>query len=154
MSKERFLTKAGLKKLKEELRSLKEVGRSEVAAKIKEARDMGDVLENSIYDSALEEQGHIEGRIKEIEDTLSTAVIIDESKTPKDVVGVGSVVVVEFEDKKDTFTIVGSAEADPVKKLISNESPVGKALLGSKIGDIVEVVTPIFTAKYKIVGIK
>lgn len=154
MAEKFYLTQSGHKKLKEELHNLREVARAEIATKIKEARDLGDVLENTVYDSALDEQAYIEGRISEIESILAHSNIIEDKDILVDVVGIGNVVVVETDGNVDEFTIVGSAEADPVKRLISNESPVGKALLGSKKNDLVEVKTPIFTVIYKIVDIK
>jgi len=154
MADKNFLTESGHKRLKEELNKLKKIDRVKIAEKIKEARDMGDVQENTYYDSTLEEQGYIEGRIEEIEIILSNSAIVDKSKADKSSVSIGNTVVVELEKKKDQFTIVGSVEADPIKKMISNESPVGKALLGAKVGDHVEVKTPIFTATYKILEIK
>lgn len=154
MSEKKYITTEGYKKLKQELNQLREVSRAKIAAKIKEARDMGDVLENLVYDAALDEQGYIEGRISEIEETLLSSEIITKKDISKEIVEIGATVIVQIETNIDTFTIVGSAEADPIKRLISNESPVGKALLGAKINDIVEVKTPIFTAVYKIVEIK
>lgn len=152
MAAQNYLTQVGYKNLKEELEHLRNFARVEVAAKIKEARDMGDIEENLVYDSAVEEQGYVEGRIAEIEDILSKSVVVEEVKS--DVVVLGSLVVVEHSGGKDTFRIVGSAEADPVKRLISNESPVGKALLGAKKGDIVLVTTPVIVVEYKVVDIK
>ncbi len=156
MGEKVYLTKEGYTKLKEELKYLSGVKRASVAEKIKEARSYGDILQNPVYDAVVEEQGYIEGRITEIEEILGNAEIIEKKKKDKSrqTVIVGSTVVVEANGTKDIFTIVGIAEADPMSKLISNESPVGKALLGAKIGDKVEVSTPIFTTVYKIVGIK
>ena len=153
MAEKSYLTQAGYKNLKTELTHLKKSARTAVAEKIREARDMGDVLENSVYDSALEEQGYIEGRIGELEEILTNSEIVKKIKGTG-IVEIGSPVVVEIRRQKETFTIVGSAEADPIKSIISNESPVGKALLGLKVGDTVEVKTPVFTAKYKVVQIK
>lgn len=154
MAEKIYLTQSGQKKLKEELHHLREVARAEVANKIKEARDLGDVLENTVYDSALDEQAYIEGRISEIESTLANSEIISDKDISIDIVGIGSVVVVEADGKVDEFTIVGSAEADPMKRLISNESPVGQALVGAKKNELIEVKTPIFTVIYKVVDIK
>src|SRR3989344_1215970 len=149
MAVQNYLTQVGYKNLKEELDHLRNFARMEIAAKIKEARDMGDIEENLMYDSALEEQGYVEGRIAEIEDVLLSAVVVEEVKS--DAVALGSLVVVEFSGRKDTFRIVGSAEADPIKRLISNESPVGKALLGARKGDTIVVKTPVIVVEYKIV---
>lgn len=154
MAEKFYLTQSGQKKLKEELHKLREVSRAQVATKIKDARDLGDVLENTVYDSALDEQAYIEGRISEIESTLANSDVISDKDISIDVVGIGSVVVVESDGHVDEFTIVGSAEADPMKRLISNESPVGKSLVGAKKNQIVEVKTPIFTVVYKIIDIK
>jgi transcription elongation factor GreA len=152
MAVQNYLTQVGHKKLKEELDHLRNFARVEVAAKIKEARDMGNIEENLVYDAALEEQGYVEGRIAEIEDLLANSIVVEDVKS--DTVVLGSVVIVEFSGRKDTFRIVGSAESDPIKRLISNESPVGKALLGAKIGDVVVVKTPVIVVEYKIVEIK
>ncbi len=148
-----YLTRAGYKKLKDELDQLREVSRAEIAAKIKEARDMGNIEENLVYDAALEQQGFIEGRIAEIEDILANSVVVEESQT-HDIVELGSVVVIETSGQQHTFQIVSSAEADPAKRLISYESPVGKALMGAKKGDIVIVKTPIIISEYRILEIK
>ncbi len=150
-----LLTKEGYKKLKDELNYLRDIKRVDVATKIKEAREMGDVLENTVYDAAVEEQNYIENRIQELEDVVTNSKVIDSSNVKnKDSVQIGHTVVVECNGKKDQYTIVGSAEADPVSKFISHESPVGKALLGTKVGDLVEVTTPVARSVYKIVEIK
>ncbi len=154
MSEKLYLTQSGHKKLKEELNHLRDVVRVEVAEKIKDARDLGDVLENTVYDSTLDQQAYVEGRISEIESTLANSEIISDKDIMLDVVGIGNVVVVESDGHVDEFTIVGSAEADPMKRLISNESPVGKSLVGAKKNQLVEVKTPIFTVVYKIIDIK
>lgn len=156
MEEKVYLTKEGREKLKRELKNLVEVKKPSVAERIKEAREMGDILENPVYDTAIEDQGYIEGRIEEIEEILARSELIEKKKKTRsdDSVFVGSTVVVEVNGHKDTFTIVGVTEADPVGKLISNESPVGIALLGSKVGDTVEVKTPIFKTVYKILEIR
>jgi|SRR3989338_485611 len=154
MSEKLYLTQSGHKKLKEELNHLRDVARVEVATKIRDARDLGDVLENTVYDSSLDEQAYIEGRIGEIEATLANSKIISDKDITLDIVGIGNVVVVESDGRIDEFTIVGSAEADPMKRLISNESPVGKSLIGAKKNQLVEVKTPIFTVIYKVIDIK
>jgi transcription elongation factor GreA len=147
-----LLTQEGHDKLKEELEYLRNTKRNEVAIKIKDAREMGDVLENIAYDNALEEQGYVEGRIIEIDEILNNSQVVSNVSSSK--VDLGCTVTVEYEGKKDVFTIVGSVEADPGKRMISHESPVGSALLGAKVGDLVEVKTPIFTAVYKVIEIK
>lgn len=149
-----IVTTRGYKKLKEELKHLTTIKRAEVASKIKDAREMGDVLQNSVYDAAIEEQGYIEGRIREIEEILTNSEVVKVNRKSKTTVTVGSTVIVEINEMRDEFMIVGSAEADPIKKLISNESPVGVALLGAKIGDVVEVKMPNLKIAYKVIKIR
>lgn len=154
MAEKQFLTQEGFKKLKEDLKHLRELSRTTVAAKMKDAREMGNVLENVVFDAAVEEQNYIDTKIQEIENVLTNAHIISKEDIEEDTVMIGSRVVVEFEGKTDIFMIVGSAEADPTSRRISNESPVGKALLGAKLGSIVKVETPIFKVVYKIKEIR
>jgi transcription elongation factor GreA len=138
------LTYEGLKKMEEELETLKTVRRKEVAEKIKEARGQGDLSENAEYDSAKEEQAEIEARIVVLEKMLRNAEVIDDEEVSRDVISVGSIVKlydVEFEEEVE-YIIVGSAEADPMNGKISNESPVGKGLLGHKAGETVTIDTP------------
>jgi len=154
--KEVILTLEGLKKLEEELEHYKSVKRREVAERIKEAIEFGDISENSEYEDAKNEQAMIEGRILTLEKMLRNAKVIDEGDIHTDVVSVGSTVVIkdlEVGDEID-YTIVGSAEADPAKNKISNESPVGKAILGKKNGSIVEVSVPAGKLQYQIMNIK
>ncbi|WP_418791374.1 transcription elongation factor GreA [Phosphitispora sp. TUW77] len=154
--KEVILTLEGLKKLEEELEHYKSVKRREVAERIKEAIEFGDISENSEYEDAKNEQAMIEGRILTLEKMLRNAKVIDEGDIHTDVVSVGSTVVLkdlEVGDEID-YTIVGSAEADPAKNKISNESPVGKAILGQKNGSIVEVSVPAGKLQYQIMNIK
>ena len=146
--KESYVTKDGLDKLRVELDDLVNVQRKKIAAALKEAKEFGDLSENASWDDAKERQAFIEGRIAEIEHILKNAVEIDESHG--DVVGVGSTVHVELETGEQKFQIVGSTEADPETGKISNESPIGKALLGKKPGDEVEVDVPAGTMVYKI----
>lgn len=156
MANEEFLTKEGYKELEERLDYLKRVARVEVANKIEVARSFGDISENSEYDAAREEEALVAQEILDIEETLRNAKIINKLKIDTNVVGVGNTVVVddlEFNEEL-TFKIMGSFEADPTKGLISNESPLGKALLGAKKGDVVEVVTPSSKTKYKVKAIK
>jgi transcription elongation factor GreA len=142
MQKDVILTPDGLQKLKDELEHLQTDKRREVAERIKEAREFGDISENSEYDDAKNEQAMLEQRIAQLEDRLRSATVIDAKELDTDIVRVGSQVHVSDEKgKKQTFTIVGSAEAKPPERL-SNESPVGKALLGHKKGDTVEVALP------------
>ena len=151
-----ILTKDGLKKMQDELEHLKSVRRIEVAERIKQARDFGDISENSEYDDAKNEQAFIEGRIQELEQKLRNVEVISEEKKPRNVVTMGCTVVVrdlEFEEDME-YTLVGTAEADPEAMRISNESPVGAAILGQRLGKIVEVQAPIGVIKYKIMKIK
>ncbi|WP_295785388.1 transcription elongation factor GreA [Veillonella ratti] len=152
--KETLLTAEGLKKLEEELAHYKSVRRIKVAQRIKTAIEYGDISENSEYDDAKNEQAFIEGHIIELENKINTAKIIDE-KTRKNVVSVGSKVKLldeEFNEELD-YVIVGSSEADPFNNRISNESPVGSAILGKKKGATVEVNTPDGVATFKILAI-
>lgn len=153
--KDVFLTEEGLKRLEDELDELKSVRRKEVAEKIKQALSFGDISENSEYDQAKNEQAQLEERIAKLETMLRNARIIDEDDITTDVVGIGSKVLVkDLEYNEDMeFIIVGSAEADPYNGKISNESPVGSALLGCKSGDTVEVVVPDGKIEYQIVNI-
>ncbi|MPM31186.1 Transcription elongation factor GreA [bioreactor metagenome] len=150
-----YLTNEGLKKAEERLEYLKAVRRSEVAERIKQAKEFGDLSENSEYDDAKNEQAFIEGEIQNLERMLRNAVVIKENDTASNIVSVGSKVSVRDESNKEEFsyTIVGTAEADPFADKISNESPLGKSLLGKKNGEIVEVNLPIGTARYKILKI-
>jgi transcription elongation factor GreA len=142
MQKDVILTPEGLQNLKEELEHLQTAKRREVAQRIKEAREFGDISENSEYDDAKNEQAMLEQRIAQLEDRLRSARVIEAEELGTDVVRVGSTVNVSDDNgKKQSFMIVGSAEAKPPERL-SNESPVGKALLGHKKGDTVDVVLP------------
>ncbi len=154
--KEILLTLQGLKKIEEDLEQLKTVRRKEVAERIKEAIAFGDLSENSEYDEAKNEQAQLEEKILKLEMTLRKAKIIDEDEISKDIVTIGATVKVkdvEFDEIVE-YTIVGSAEADPYELKISNESPVGKSLLGKKVGDIVQIQIPDGITKYEILEIK
>lgn len=154
--KKNLLTYKGLKELEDELQELKVVKRKEVAQKIKEARDQGDVSENAEYDAAKDEQRDIEARIEELEKILKNAEVIDEDEVDLDKINVGCTVSlydVEF-DEKVTYQIVGSTEANILNNKISNESPIGKALIGAKIGQTIDVEGPDGTCKFKILEIK
>jgi transcription elongation factor GreA len=144
MSRDVILTPEGLEKLKTELEHLSTQKRREVAERIKEAREFGDISENSEYDDAKNEQAMLEARIAQIEERLRSASIIDTKHAPSDVVGVGSVVHVKDEKtgKSVKYSIVGSPEANPSENKLSNESPVGKALIGGKRNDVVQVQVP------------
>jgi transcription elongation factor GreA len=153
--KEVILTVEGLKKLEDELEHSKSVRRREVAERIRQAIAFGDISENSEYEDAKNEQAFIEGRILTLEKMLRNAKIIDEEHIDTGVVSIGSVVLLkdlEF-DEEIKYTIVGSAEADPDDNKISNESPVGKTILGKAKGSVVDVQVPMGVLKYEIVDI-
>jgi transcription elongation factor GreA len=155
---ETLVTKEGLKKLKEELDHLKNVRRKEVAQRLKEAISYGDLSENSEYEEAKNEQAFIEGRILELEQKVKSAKIITEKTSDKKgkEVNIGSTVTVknvQDEDEQDTYTIVGATEADPFDHKISNESPIGKALLTKTKGDKVKVPTPSGMVEYEILKV-
>ena len=154
MPRDVILSPEGLANLKAELDTLTTTRRREVAARIKEAREFGDISENAEYDDAKNEQAMLEARIASLEDKLRSATVIDSSDIGTDVVGVGSVVHVKEEGGKSTkYTIVGSAEASPADMRLSNESPIGKALLGHKRGEEVVITTPRGERKLKITKI-
>ncbi len=155
-AKKVVMTYDGLKKMEQELENLKTVRRKEVAEKIKEARGQGDLSENAEYDAAKEEQGEIERRIIQLENLLRNAEVIDEDVLKMDVVNLGSKVTVldvEFDEEME-YTIVGSTEADPMNGRISNESPLGMALLGQKVGATVMADTPDGEVAFKILNIQ
>jgi transcription elongation factor GreA len=152
---ELFITAEGKAEKEERLRYLKNVKRPEVLEKLKVARDFGDLSENSEYDAAKKEQSIVETEILTIEETLRKATIISDESVTNDTVGVGNSVTVydmEFEEE-DTYKIVGVIESDPDKNYVSNESPIGEALMGKKVGDIVTFLTPGGEAKMKILKI-
>ena len=155
-AKKNILTYAGLKKYEEELYDLKVVKRKEIAQKIKEAREQGDLSENAEYDAAKDEQRDIELRIEELEKLLKNAEVVVEDEVELDKISVGCEVKVydmEYEEEMD-FQIVGSTEANSLKNKISNESPVGKALLGKRVGETVVVDTQAGEIAYKVLDIK
>ncbi|MDO5362277.1 MAG: transcription elongation factor GreA [Blautia sp.] len=155
-AKKNLLTYAGLKKLEDELHDLKVVKRKEVAEKIKEAREQGDLSENAEYDAAKDEQRDIEARIEEIEKILKNAEVVVEDEVDLDKISVGCKVKVhdyEFEEDIE-LKIVGSTEANSLEGKISNESPVGKALMGRHKGDVVEVEMPSGVMQYKVLEIQ
>ena len=155
-SKEIILTQEGFAKLEEDLELLKTTRRKEVAERLKVAISFGALSENAEYDEAKKEQAALEERIIKLENMVRKAVIIDESSVDLDVITIGSIVRIYDEDfdEEVEYSIVGSAEADPYNGKISNESPVGKSLLGSKIGDVVEVNVPDGIIKLKVLDIK
>jgi transcription elongation factor GreA len=144
VARESLITREGLDKLREELAYLTTAKRREVAERIKEAREFGDIMENSEYDDAKNEQALLEQRIAQLEERVRRATVIDENHVNTDVVSVGVLVHVKDQKSGDSrkFQIVGSAEADPAESKLSNESPIGKALVGHKRGDVVTVEVP------------
>jgi transcription elongation factor GreA len=156
MNKKNILTSAGLKKLEDELDELIVVKRKEVAQKIKEAREQGDLSENAEYDAAKDEQRDIEARIEEIEKILKNAEIVDEDEVDLGSINIGcQVKILDLEfDEELIYKIVGSTEANSLKGKISNESPVGRALLGKKVGDLVTVETQVGNIEYRVLEIQ
>jgi len=155
--KDIILTKEGYQKLKREIEDLSTRRRREIADRIKVAREFGDIAENAEYDAAKNEQAMVEARIAKLEERLASARVIEKRDILKDVVSVGSTVRLRDVDAKQTveYRIVGSAEANPAELKLSNESPVGKAILGHKKGETIEVTTPRGAKlKYKILEIK
>jgi len=155
--KEVILTAAGYEKLRQEIEYLRTEKRREVAERIRVAREFGDIAENAEYDAAKNEQAMLEARIAKLEERLAAARVIEKREISKDVVSVGSTVRLRDVDAKETieYHIVGSAEANPAEQKLSNESPVGKAIIGRKKGETVEVTTPRGSVvKFKIMEIK
>ena len=155
MDKKNLLTYEGLQKLESELHNLKVVKRKEVEQKIKEAREQGDLSENAEYDAAKDEQRDIEAQIVELENILKNAEIIQDNDKSKDKIKMESVVKlhdVEY-DEDIEYTIVGSSEADSLNNKISNESPLGAALIGKKVGDTVKIEAPVGEIEYKIISV-
>lgn len=146
-----YISKNGLENLKKELHYLKTDKRREVADRIEKAKELGDLRENADYTEAKEELSFAEGRIIELEDTINRAVVIEAQKS--DAVTIGAKIVVKSHDKEKEFMLVGSQEADPVCGMISNESPLGQALIGKKIGEVAEVQAPSGTIRYTVIAI-
>lgn len=155
MAKEFKISTLRLKELEQELFYLKTTREKEVAEQIKEARSFGDLSENSEYDEAKNEQAEIEGKIAQLEATLENAIVLDDSELSTDKIGVGNVVVVHnIEDGEETeYKIVSTAESDPIEGRISDDSPLGKALLGHRKGDSINVETPVGIVRYTVTGI-
>ena len=154
--KEVMLSLEGLKHLEQELFVLRTSKRLEVAERIKQAREYGDIAENSEYEDAKNEQAFIEGRILVLEKTLRNARVIDEPAAGNGIVALGSSIILkdlEYGDRLE-YTVVGTLEADPTHNRISNESPVGRAIMGKKVGSVVEVEAPDGTIKYEVLAIK
>ena len=155
-AKKNILTYEGLKKYEEELQELKVVKRREVAQKIKEAREQGDLSENAEYDAAKDEQRDIEARIEELEKILKNAEVVDEDEVDLERINIGckvKILDIEYNEELE-YKIVGSTEANSLKGKISNESPVGKALIGTKVGDVINVETPAGVFQYKVLEIQ
>ncbi len=154
--KKTILTYAGLKALEDELENLRVVKRKEVAGKIKEAREQGDLSENAEYDAAKDEQRDIEARIDEIEKILKNAEVVVEEEVDLEKINVGCTILVHDDeyDEEIEFKIVGSTEANSLQGKISNESPVGQALIGKKVGDVVDVETPAGNIRYTVLKIE
>ncbi|HEY4691770.1 MAG TPA: transcription elongation factor GreA [Anaerolineae bacterium] len=150
-----YLTRDGLKKLQEELEYLKTVKRQEVADRLHAAMDEGDIDENAEYDEAKNEQAFVEGRILTLESMLKNYVLIEEQTKDNDEVSLGNIVtVIEGDNPTEKYHIVGAAEADPTKGRISNESPLGKALIGRRVGDTVQVSAPAGLLTFRIMKIE
>lgn len=154
--KKNILTYEGLKKYEDELHDLKVIKRKEVAEKIKEAREQGDLSENAEYDAAKDEQRDIEARIEELEKILKNAEVVVEDEVDLDKINIGcQVKILDMEASEEMlFKIVGSTEANSLKGKISNESPLGKALIGAKTGDVVDAETPVGILQYKVLEIQ
>jgi transcription elongation factor GreA len=154
--KDVLLTPEGLQKLKDEIEYLTGDKRREVAERIKHAREFGDISENSEYDDAKNEQAMLEQRIAQLEERLKRARLIEKEDVPKGIVAIGTRVRLRDLDANETveYEIVGSAEANPAERKLSNESPVGKAIIGRKKGETVEVAAPRGSLKYKIMDVK
>lgn len=156
--KKNLLTREGLEKYEEELQYLKSVKMKEISQKIKEAKEQGDLSENAEYDAAKDEQGKVDARIKELEKLLKNAEVVDVEQTDGKIAKVSFGCTVKLLDKElkeeMEYTIKGSSEADSLNGSISNESPLGKALIGAKKGDTIEVETPVGVVKYKILDVR
>lgn len=154
--KKNILTYEGLRKYEDELKELKEVRRQEIAQKLKEARAQGDLSENAEYDAAKDEQRDVEARIKELELILKNAEVVLEEEIDLDKINVGcQVTILDVEYNEElTYKIVGSTEANSLDMKISNESPLGKALMGKKVGDVITVDAPAGELEYKVLGIQ
>ena len=153
MAQQTYLSQEGIETVKKELQELKTKKRQEIAARLQEAKDLGDLSENAEYFEAKEAQSFNENRIVELEELLKNAVVI-ETSNEDDIVRVGSTIEVKSNNNAEIFNIVGSAEAKPQEGKISNESPLGRAFLGRKIGDEIEVKSPSGITKYKIIKIE
>lgn len=153
--KKNIMTYEGLKKLEDELQDLKVVQRREIAQKIKEAREQGDLSENAEYDAAMDEQRDIEARIEQIEKILKNAEVVLDEEIDLNKISIGCLVrVLDIEfDEEEEYKLVGSSEASSLQNKISNESPIGRALIGAKVGDVVDVEAPAGVVQYKVLSI-
>jgi len=154
MTREKYLTQEGLEKIKKQLEYLKTVRRKEITHRIEEAIKLGDLSENAEYHEAKDDQGLNEAKIRELEEILNNAVLINNEKGSKNIVEIGDTIKVKYDSQEREFTIVGQSEANPSEGLISNESPIGQAFIGRKKGETVEVEAPAGTVKYKIIKIE
>ena len=155
MSDQPYLTAEGAEKLRAELANLKGPAREEMALRLRHAISQGDLSENADYHKAKEDQGFLEGRIRDLEYLLRNAIVIEKTDASYETVEVGATVTVQEEDyDADTYLIVGAKEADPRNGKISNESPIGRALMGNRVGDVVEASTPSGTIRLKILKIE
>ncbi len=156
MAEKKILTRSGLEKLQEELKHLTLVERKEISAKIKEAREQGDLSENAEYDAAKEEQGHIESRIKELEALIKNVEVVEEDEIDYEAVHLGCIVKLRSEDDGEVMTLqmVGSTEVSSLSDKISNESPIGQALMGRRAGETVTVNAPVGELKFTILEIE
>lgn len=148
-----FMTAEGLAKVKQELKELQTTKRKEIAQRIQSARELGDITENSEYESALEEQAFVEGKIEELEEVVKQAEVIEKTPTGDACIIVGSKVRVHLEGEEKDFEIVGELEADPNQNKISHESPLGQALIGKKVGEKIEVEAPVGKLTYTVLRI-
>ena len=155
MTQPSYLTREGLEKLQAELTQLRTVRRREVADRIQQSRERGGTVSNAEYEEAINERTFVEGRIQTLDDMIGNAVIIDEDQGQRDAVDVGATVTVRNQQgKPTTYTITGSAEADPAQGRISNVSPIGKSLLGKKVGETAEVSAPSGKIQLEIIAIE
>ena len=152
-AKKIYLTKKGFEDLKKEHDEIANKRRPEVVERLSAAREMGDLSENAEYTAAREELAFIDGRIEELEELLKQVELISDNNHKTQAVGLGSQVVIKIGEKNETFTVVGEWEADPIEKKISHESPLGKAILGKTVGDVIEVEAPAGKMLYKIISI-
>ena len=148
-----YLTREGLEDLKKEYQELAKIKRPDVLTRVSQARDLGDLSENAEYVAAREELSFIDGRLDELEELLKQAIVINGGGRPGNTVKLGSTVTLNIKRKKEIFTVVGEWEADPQERKISHESPLGKALIGKKVGDKVEVEAPAGKLLYSIVSV-